>query len=138
MINPEKMQYQENKSGSSMVTIFILLNMFYTIMMLKSMPMTMAIGSFTMINILISLVAFLASTNFKIYKLKWAYGGVVGAIIQALRFGAIPDSFSSGLKILLLVSLEVSAILLLVGSIITIIKTKAKEKYELEEQSQVN
>lgn len=138
MNNPEKMLYQVNKSGSNLVVIFILLNMLYTIVSLTYMPMTVFIGTFTIVNIIISLAAFLGSTKFKVYNIKWAYAGLVGAVAQAIRFIEIPSVFDSGLRSMLFITLEVSAICLLVGSIITIKKSRIKTSYEQSQTSKVN
>lgn len=138
MNNPEKMLYQVNKSGSNFVIIFILLNMFYTIVSLKFMPMTILIGSFTITNIAISLVGFLGSTKCKMYNINWAYFGVIGAIAQAIRFLEIPATFDGNLWTLLFITLEVSAISLLAGSIITINKSKIKTNFEQAQTSKVN
>lgn len=138
MINPEKMLYQVNKSGSNLIIVFILLNMFYTIQTLTYMPLTILVGSFTIVNIIISLAGFLGSTKCKVYNIKWAYAGVVGAILQAVRFIEIPASFDSGLRMTLFIALELSAVALLAGSIITIQKSKIKNDYEKAQASKLN
>lgn len=130
MNNPEKMSYQVNKSGSDFVVFFIALNMVYTIFTLKFMPITLAIGTFTLFNIAISLVAFLGSTKYKIYQIKWAYGGIVLALIQAGRILFLPVEFEPGLRMFLIVVLELSAVLLVIGSLITIRKSKVKQAFE--------
>ena len=138
MNNPEKMLYQVNKSGSNLIILFILLNVFYTIVSLKYMPMTILIGSFTIVNIAISLMGFLGSTKCKLYNINWAYAFVVGAIAQAVRFFEIPATFDPSLRLLLIVTLELSAISLLAGALITINKCKIKTKFELAQTSKVN
>lgn len=138
MINPEKMLYQVNKSGSNLIVLFILINMFYTILALTYMPLTILVGSFTIVNIVISLAGFLGSTKCKVYNIKWAYAGVVGAILQAVRFVEIPASFDADLRMILIVALELSAVALLAGSIITIRKSIIKNNYEKTQASKLN
>lgn len=138
MINPEKMLYQVNKSGSNLIVLFILINMFYTILALTYMPLTILVGSFTIVNIVISLAGFLGSTKCKVYNIKWAYAGVVGAILQAVRFVEIPASFDADLRMILIIALELSAVALLAGSIITIRKSIIKNNYEKTQASKLN
>jgi len=130
MINAEKLLYQPNKSGSTYVVFFILLNMLFTILTLKSMDMTINLGIFTLFNILVSLVGFLASTKYSIYKMKWAYGGTLFSLWQAGRIFFIPEELDAALTFYLTIILLVSAGCLLIGSLITIRKTKIRNDFE--------
>lgn len=129
MIQAEKLIYQENKLSANLIVLYISLNMLYTIMTLEKMPVNLFIGSFTLINIILSLVGFLVSTKCKAYDINWAYAGLGLAAFQFLRFFFIPDGFEPSYKLLLIVVLLSSAVALLVGSLITIKRAKIKNTY---------
>lgn len=136
MKNIEKMLYQENKLGSSLVVLFIVLNMAYTIFNLKNMPVEFSLGVFVMFNIILSLVGFLASTKMKVYLVKWGYFGILLSIVQVFRVANIPEGYETLLNTSLVVLVLTSAVALFAGSLITIIKSGKKTAYENDLKSQ--
>jgi len=130
MNKADKMLYQENVAGSDLVVLFVVLNMIFTIMNLRDMPIDLNIGIFVMYNILLSLVTFLASTKMKIYKINWGYAGLVIAAIQILRIFRIPEGYSANFEMSLKALVIGSAIALAMGSVITIRRSAIKNKYE--------
>lgn len=136
MKNVEKMLYQENKLGSSLVVLFVVLNMAFTIFNLKNMPVEFSLGVFVMFNIVLSLTGFLASTKMKVYLIKWGYFGVVLSIVQVVRVMNIPEGYEANLNTALVALVLTSAASLLAGSIVTIIKSGKKTAYENSLKSQ--
>lgn len=130
MDKADKMLYQENVAGANLVVLFVVINMVFTIMNLRFMPIDLNIGIFVMYNILLSLITFLASTKMKVYKKKWGYAGVVIAVIQLFRVLNIPEGYTPGFEASLKAMVIGSAIVLVVGSVITIRRSAIKSKYE--------
>lgn len=136
MNKADKLLYQENKAGSNLVVLFVLLNVAFTIYNLRVMPVDLDVGIFVMYNILVSLVAFLASTMMLRYNKRWGYAGLVIAVIQFLRIFNIPEGYETGFDLTLKAMVVLSAVCLLAGSIITIRRATIKSKYEAQLKAQ--
>ncbi len=132
MNKADKMLYQENKLGSGFVVLYIITNMAFTIFNLKNMPVDIDLGGFIMLNILLSLVGFLASTKMKVYLIKWGNAGIVLGLFQFIRLMTIPEGYTATLDMSLKALLVASGICMLIGSIVTIRRSKIKDTYELE------
>ncbi len=129
MKNPEKMLYQENTLASNFIMIFIILNLVFTIFTMNNMPVNSSVGTFTMLNILLSLLGFLASTKCKIYKKNWGYFALIIGVAQIFRFIVLPMEIAQGMRMFLIVTLEISAFAMIIGSIITINRATVRQRF---------
>ncbi|MDF2610302.1 MAG: hypothetical protein K0R92_1776 [Lachnospiraceae bacterium] len=129
MANGEKLFYQDNKTGYSLVLGFILLNIAATIFTLKSMYIDYNIGIFTLYNIILTLLSFLAAVKLKKYSLNWAIFSLMICFLQVIRSFRIPELKNSDMKQLIVILMLSSTVLLFLGGITTIAKVKVKKKY---------
>ena len=130
MNKADKLLYQENKAGSNLVVLFVILNMAYTIYNLRVMPVDMNVGIFVMYNIVVSLLAFLASTKMRTYNKSWGYAGLVIAVVQLFRIIRLPDVYETGFYMTLVAMIVLSAVFMIAGSLITIRRSTIKNEYE--------
>ncbi len=130
MNKAEKYLFQENVAGANLVMLFVILNMIFTILNLRVMPVMYHIGISVMYNILVSLVGVLASTQVRAYSKAWAYIGFVIAVVQLLRIPTIPEVYEKGFTMALTVIIILSAVSIIAGSLITIRRATLKNNYE--------
>ncbi len=125
----EKLVYQNNKSAYEFVLGFLLLNMLATILTLNYMAVNINIGAFIMLNIVLSLTSFLMAMKVKKYSFGWACGAIAISLLQLIRCFFLPEIEDSRTKLSIIVIMIISALLILVSGINTIIKAKIRLNY---------
>ena len=127
----EKFLYIENKSGYYFVLLFIVLNIVAFLTSLDRSVIDSGIMVYSMFNILLSLLTFLAATQQKIYSKKWAYISLVIAVVQVIRvFLSVPVYRDTSIELFINSLLIVSAVSLVVGSAITLWKNNLRQEAE--------
>lgn len=127
----EKFLYIENKSGYNFVLLFIVLNIVAFLTSLDRIVIDSGIMVYSMFNILLSLLTFLAATQQKIYSKKWAYISLVIAVVQVIRvFLSVPVYRDTSIELFINSLLIVSAVSLVVGSAITLWKNNLRQEAE--------
>lgn len=129
MAKGEKLFYQDNKTGYSLVLGFILINIAATIFTLKAMYINFNIGIFTLYNIILTLISFLAAIKLKKYSLNWALFVFVISFLQVIRSFRLPELKNADLKQLIIILMLSSTVLLFLGGITTISKFKVRKNY---------
>lgn len=137
MKNIEKMVYQENKKGYNLIMIFIILNFSYMLKMLNNMPTTYRLGIFTMINILLLLLAFLLAVKVKTYSIMWSYIGFLVTFFQVLQMLSIKCFLGKDPELSMYIVLGLSVLFVALGSIISVKVSKERtqfmQEYEINE-----
>lgn len=127
----EKYLYIENKSGYNFVLLFIILNIVAFLTSLDKIVIDSGIMVYSLFNILLSLLTFLAATQQKVYSKKWAYLSVLIAVVQFVRvFLSVPVYRDTSVELFVNSLIIISAVSLVVGSVITIRKNKLRIKAE--------
>ena len=129
MNQDEKMLYKKNTISYDLVILFTLLNAIHVIFILKTITVDYKIGVYVMLAIIISMVSFLAAVKVQNYSLRWSYVVIFIGIFQACRFGFTPEEITGQLRTNLNIMLGISVISILIGGIISIIKTKRRRYY---------
>lgn len=128
----EKRLYQENSLSQQLLLLYILGNTAFTIFCVNHMDVSYRLGVFVMLNVFLSLLAFLTAVRQKMYAIRWGYVGVALAAFQVLRLIWIPDEIDHPLRLLLKVLLIATAILAFTGSLICIQRSRERQKYIIE------
>ncbi len=132
MNKSEKRLYQENSSSQSWMMIYIAGNTLFTILYLNSMNVDVWLGIFIMLNIGLSLVAFLMAVRQKMYARRWGYVGIAFSVFQFARLLWMPEEIVGSVRILSAALLIISGIAALVGSIICIKLSQERQNYIIE------
>jgi len=128
----EKRLYQENSVSQQLLLLYILGNTAFTIFCVNHMDVSYRLGVFVMLNVFLSLLAFLTAVRQKLYAIRWGYVGVALAVLQVMRLIWIPDEIDNPLRLLLKVLLIATAILAFAGSLICIQRSRERQKYIIE------
>ncbi|GAB4262950.1 MAG: hypothetical protein Kow0080_00800 [Candidatus Promineifilaceae bacterium] len=129
MSNAEKLLYLENSLSQQLIMFYLLGNTAFTIFCVVNMNVDFRLGIFVMVNIFLSLLAFLMAVRQKTYVLRWGYGGLGMAAFQLARLLWIPEELTGSLRIFLMVLLIASSIFAFAGSIICIKRSQERDKY---------
>lgn len=125
----EKRLYQENSISQQLIILYILGNTVFTIFYVNSMDVSYKLGIFVMLNIFLSLLAFLTAVRQKVYAIKWGYVGVALAIFQFARFLWIPEEIVDPIRLRLIVLLIATGLSALAGSMICIRRSQERQNY---------
>ena len=87
----ERLLYQENSLSSQLIFLYILGNTIITIVYTNNMNVDMQLGIEVMLNIGVSLLAFLMAIKQKSYATEWGYIGLALAVFQLLRLLWVPE-----------------------------------------------
>lgn len=132
MSTSEKRLYLENSTSQSLVLLYIGFNTIFTIFYVNQMPVTSDLGRFVMVNIALSLLAFLMAVRQKAYSIRWSYIGIGMALFQLLRIFWIPIEIENPMRLGLQLLLIISAGLLFVASFICFKRATERQKYLIE------
>ena len=132
MNTSEKRLYLDNSTSQSLVLLYIVANTIFTIFYVNNMPVTEQLGRFVMVNIALSLLAFLMAVRLKSYAMRWAYFGIAIALFQLLRLFWIPVEIVNPLRLGLQLLLLISAGLMIAASIICIKRATERQNYIIE------
>lgn len=129
MSSSEKRLYVENSLSQQLILIWLAGNTLFTILYVNNMAVTARLGFFVMINIALSLFAFLVAVRQKIYQIQWAYLGIGLAIFQFARLFWIPEEIVNPIRLYLQILLVVTSVAALVGSIICMRRSRERQQY---------
>jgi hypothetical protein len=114
----EKRLYLGNATSQSLVLLYILGNTVFTIFYVNNMPVTAELGRFVLLNIALSLIAFLMAVRQKTYAVRWAYVGIALAVFQLLRMFWIPEVIVNPMRLGLQIMLVFTAGFVFIASVI--------------------
>lgn len=125
----EKWLYVENSRSQQFVLLYILGNTLFIILYVNNMNVDLDLGLFVLFNIALTLFAFLMAVRQKVYDLIWGYAGLALAAYQVFRMLWIPAEIEPPLRLFLQGLLLVTGVLLFVGSLICIRRSKERRQY---------
>ncbi|MGB8980785.1 MAG: hypothetical protein WCC12_02810 [Anaerolineales bacterium] len=128
----EKRLYQENSISQQLLLLYILGNTAFTIFCVNHMDVSYRLGVFVMLNVFLSLLAFLTAVRQKMYAIQWGYVGSALAVFQVMRLMWVPAEIDDPLRLLLKVLLIATAMLAFAGSLICIQRSRERQKYIIE------
>jgi len=125
----EKRLYVENTLSQQLILLWLVGNTIFTLLQVNNMEVTMQLGFFSMLNIALSLFAFLVAVRQKVYKIEWAYLGLGLAIFQCARLFWIPEEIVNPIRLYIQILLVVTSAAALIGSIICIQRSQERQRY---------
>ena len=125
----ERLLYQENTLSSQLIFLYILGNTIITIVYTNNMNVDMQLGIEVMLNIGVSLLAFLMAIKQKSYATEWGYIGLALAVFQLLRLLWVPEEIDGALQTLMVALLSLTSLAALVGSINCIKVSRERKNY---------
>lgn len=129
MNSSEKRLYVENSRSQQLILFWLAGNTLFTILYINNMAVTARLGFFVMLNIALSLFAFLVAVRQKTYLIQWAYLGIGLAIFQFARLFWIPEEIINPIRLYLQILLIITSVAALVGSIICIQLSRERQQY---------
>lgn len=132
MNTSEKRLYLENSRSQSLILLYILGNTLFTIFYVNNMPVTVELGRFVMVNIALSLLAFLMAVRQKTYAIRWAYLGIALAVFQLVRIFWIPVVIVNPMRFALQLLLVITAGLVLAASFVCMKSATERQNYIIE------
>lgn len=134
MKKPERMLYQVNLKGYYLLIAFIALNTFYTVFILNEMDKDSQIGIFVMLTIFLILLGFFLAIKLKTYSVKWSYLTIIIGIFQGTRIVFTANNTEGALSLVLDLVLMLSALLCITGGVISLRKSKIRNKLILQSE----
>jgi len=128
----EKRLYQVNSISQQLVLLHILGNTAFTIFAVNNRDVDYQLGIFILLNIFLSLLAFLTAVRQKVYAIQWGYVGIALAVFQFARMLWIPEEIVNPTRFLLIALLIVTGVLAFVGSLLCIRRSQERQKFILE------
>ena len=128
----EKRLYQENSISQQLILLYILGNTLFTILHINNMNVDSGLGIFIMLNIFLSLFAFLMAVRQKVYAVQWGYAGIALALFQFVRLLWVPEEITGSLNIFLLILLVLTGISAFAASIICIKRSQERQNFIVE------
>lgn len=129
MKSNEKRLFVENSLSQQLIMFWLAGNTLFTILYTNNMAVTARLGIFVMLNIALSLFAFLVAVRQKVYLIQWAYLGIGLGIFQFARLFWIPEEVVNPMRLYLQILLVITAVAALVGSIICIQRSRERQQY---------
>jgi len=129
MKNKEILLYKQNNISQQLIMLYLLGNTAFTIFFANTADVDKDLGLFIMLNIVLSLLAFLTAVRQRVYLKNWGYMGLILGIFQLLRVMWIPEEIVNPLRFALLAMLLVSGTLAIVGSVMCLQRTTEREQY---------
>ena len=132
MSKSEKRLYLDNSLSQQLIMIYIAGNTIFTILSINNMTVDVQLGIFILLNIALSLVAFLMAVRQKMYANLWGYGGLAFAAFQFARLLWMPEEIVGNVRFFSAALLIGTGISALVGSIICIKRSQERREYIVE------
>lgn len=129
MNSGEKRLYVENTLSQQLILIWLAGNTLFTILYVNNMAVTARLGFFVMLNIALSLAAFLIAVRQKLYLIHWGYLGIGLAIFQLARLLWIPEEIVNPIRLTAQALLILTSAAALVASIICIQRSRERQQY---------
>lgn len=128
----EKRLYQENAVSQRLILLYIFGNTVFTIFYVNSMDVSYTLGIFVLLNIFLSLLAFLTAVRQKVYAIKWGYMGVMLSIFQFARLLWIPEEIVDPIRLRLIILLIATGVSAFAGSMICVKRSQERQNYIVE------
>jgi hypothetical protein len=129
MKNNERLLYQQNTISQQLFILYLLGNTMFTIFFANTADVDYDLGLFVMLNIVLSLLAFLTAVRQRVYAMNWGYAGLVIGAFQILRLLWIPEEIMNPLRLQLVVLLLVTGALAIAGSVICLKRAAERAQY---------
>ena len=129
MKNSERLLYQQNTISQQLFMLYLLGNTAFAIFFANTADVDKDLGLFIMLNIVLSLFAFLTAVRQRVYAMSWGYVGLVIGVFQILRLIWIPEEIVNPLRLLLVGLLFVTGSLAIVGSVICLKRATSRDQY---------
>ena len=129
MKNKERLLYQQNTISQQLFMLYLLGNTAFTIFWANTADVDFDLGLFIMLNIVLSLLAFLTAVRQRVYAMNWGYVGLVIGVFQILRLIWIPEEIMNSLRLLLIGLLLATGFFAIVGSVICLQRTTDRTQY---------
>lgn len=129
MKTSEKRLYVENSLSQQLILFWLAGNTIFTILSVNNMAVTSRLGFFVMLNIALSLFAFLVAVRQKVYLIQWAYMGIGLGVFQFLRLFWMPEEIVNPARLYLQILLVATSVAALIGSVICIQRSRERQQY---------
>lgn len=129
MKSSEKSLYLDNSLSQKLIIFWLAGNTLFVILYINNMAVTARLGFFVMLNIALSLFAFLVAVRQKVYLIQWAYLGIGLAIFQIARLFWIPEEIINPIRLYLQILLVLTSVAALAGSIVCIQRSRERQLY---------
>lgn len=125
----EKRLYVENTLSQQLIMLWLAGNTLFTILTVNSMDVVARLGFFVMLNIALSLFAFLMAVRQRIYQIRWGYLGIGLALFQLARLFWIPAEIVNPTRLIIQLLLVATSMAALAASIICIQRSQVRSRY---------
>ncbi len=125
----EKRLYVENSLSQQLILFWLAGNAAFTILTVNNMDVTVRLGFFVMLNIGLSLFAFLVAVRQKVYLINCAYAGIGLGLFQFARLFWIPAEIIDSPRLIIQILLIATSVAALVSSVICIQRSRERQKY---------
>ena len=125
----EKRLYVENTISQQLIIFWLAGNMIFTLLVVNNMEVTVRLGFFVMLNIALSLFAFLVAVRQRVYLINWAYAGIGLAIFQFARLFWIPEEIINPIRLYVQILLIATSVAAMAGSAICIQRSQERQRY---------
>ena len=86
-------------------------------------------GFFVMLNIALSLFAFLVAVRQRVYLNQWAYAGIGLAVFQFARLFWVPEELVNPIRLYIQVLLVTTSVAAFVASFVCIQRSRERQQY---------
>lgn len=129
MKSGEKWLYVENAVSQQLILFWLAGNTAFTLLTINSMDVTVRLGFFVMLNIALSLVAFLIAVRQKAYYAIWAYVGFALGLFQLARLFWIPAEIVNPIRLILQILLVTTGVAALIASYVCIQRSQERQQF---------
>ena len=129
MRNNERLLYQQNTISQQLFMFYLLGNTAFTIFFANTADVDYDLGLFIMLNIMLSLLAFLTAVRQRVYAMNWGYVGLLIGVFQILRLLWIPEEIVNPVRLQLVGLLLVTGSLAIAGSVICLKRATYRDQY---------
>ena len=128
----EKRLYLENGISQQFMLLYILGNTAFTIFTVNNRDVDSQLGIFILLNIFLTLLAFLTAVRQKTYAIRWSYAGIALAVFHFARILWIPEEIVNPMRIFLITLLIVTGVLAFLGSLLCIRRSQERQNFIIE------
>lgn len=125
----EKRLYVENYISQQLIFLWLAGNTAFTLLYVNNMNVTVRLGFFVMLNIALSLLAFLVAVRQRVYLINWGFIGLALGIFQFLRLFWIPEEIVGSVRLIIQALLIVTSAAAVAGSVICIRRSRERQQY---------
>ncbi len=125
----EKRLYVENYISQQLIFLWLAGNTAFTLLYVNNMNVTVRLGFFVMLNIALSLLAFLVAVRQRVYLINWGFIGLALGIFQFMRLFWIPEEIVGSVRLIIQALLIVTSAAAVAGSVICIRRSRERQQY---------